>query len=86
MVYALMYGAGKARLSEIFGFSQQQAAALISSFYIKFSTVRSFQQRIISLAERHGYLTTVLGRRRYFPHISSSNPTFQAQAERQAFK
>ena len=84
MVYALMYGAGKVRLSEIFGFSQQQAAALISSFYIKFSTVRSFQ--IISLAERHGYLTTVLGRRRYFPHITSSNPTFRAQAERQAFK
>ena len=45
-----------------------------------------FEKIISRLAERHGYLTTVLGRRRYFPHISSSNTTFRAQAQRQAFK
>ena len=47
VVYALMYGAGKTRLSEIFGISPQQAGALINSFYIKFSTIRAFNQRII---------------------------------------
>ena len=86
VVYALMYGAGRHRLAEILGLSVQQAASLISSFYLKFSTVRAFNQKIISLAERHGFLTTVLGRRRYFPHISSSNLTFRAQSQRQAFK
>ena len=37
-------------------------------------------------AEKYGYLTTVLGRRRYFPHISSSQPSLRSQAQRQAFK
>ena len=41
---------------------------------------------IFSVAERYGYLTTVLGRRRYFPHISSPNTSLRAQANRQAFK
>ena len=41
---------------------------------------------IFSVAERYGYLTTVLGRRRYFPHISSPNTSLRAQAKRQAFK
>ena len=86
VVYALMYGAGKVRLSEILGISVLQAASLITSFYLKFTTVRSFTQRIISMAERHGHLTTVLGRRRYFPFISSNNPTLRSQSQRQAFK
>ena len=86
VVYALMYGAGKVRLSEILGITVLQAASLITSFYLKFSTVRAFNQRIISRAERRGYLTTVLGRRRHFPNILSSNQAVKAQSQRQAFK
>ena len=47
VVYALMYGAGKVRLSEIFGISPKQAGDLINSFYLKFSTIRAFNQKII---------------------------------------
>lgn len=85
VVYALMYGAGKVRLSEILGLSVQQSANIIQSFYTKFSTLKVFHQRIISMAEKNGFLTSLLGRRRYFPHIGSSNPAFKAQAQRQAF-
>ena len=85
-MYALMYGAGKARLSEMFGISPHQAQTLIDSFYVKFSTIRAFNHKISSLAERQGFLTTVLGRRRYFPHISSSDSSLRAQAHRQALK
>ena len=85
VVYALMYGAGKVRLSEILEVSVQQAATIINSFYTKFSTLKSFNQRVIGMAEKCGYLTSLLGRRRYFPHITSSNLAFKAQAQRQAF-
>ena len=37
------------------------------------------------MAEDKGYLTSLMGRRRYFPHISSTNHKFKAQAQRQAF-
>ena len=85
VVYALMYGAGKIRLSEILEVSVQQASVIITSFYTKFSTLKSFNQKVIAMAEKNGYLTTLLGRRRYFPFISSSNPALKAQAQRQAF-
>ena len=85
VVYALMYGAGKIRLSEILGVSVQQAGVVINSFYTKFATLKAFNQKVIGMAEKNGFLTSLLGRRRYFPHISSSNNTFRAQAQRQAF-
>ena len=85
VVYALMYGAGKVRLSEILEISVLQAGVIINSFYTKFSSLRIFHQKVISMAENKGYLTSLMGRRRYFPHISSTNHKFKAQAQRQAF-
>ena len=85
VVYSLMYGAGKVRLSEILSITATQAATIISSFYTKFSSLRSFNQRVIAKAEKDGFLTTLFGRRRYFPHISSSTPALRAQGQRQAF-
>ena len=35
---------------------------------------------MIAKAEKNGFLTTLFGRRRYFPHISSHNQTLKAQA------
>ena len=85
LVYALMYAAGKHRVSEILGITAPQAATLISSFYSKFSSLKTFSQRVIGMAERNGFLASLLGRRRYFPTICSTNPGVKAQAQRQAF-
>ena len=85
VVYALMYGAGKMRLAEILSITAMQATGIINSFYMKFSSLKSFSQKVIAMAEKNGFLTTLLGRRRYFPHISSSIPGQRAQAQRQAF-
>jgi len=85
VVYALMYGAGKNRLSEILSITVMQATAIINSFYMKFSSLKSFSQKVIAMAEKNGYLTSLLGRRRYFPHICSSNLGLRSQAQRQAF-
>ena len=85
VVYALMYGAGKIRLSEILEITVPQAGVIINSFYNKFSSLKTFHQKVIIMAEEKGYLTSLMGRRRYFPHISSSNHKFKAQAQRQAF-
>lgn len=39
---------------------------------------------LISEARKNGYVKTILGRRRYLPDISLSDPSKRAQAERQA--
>ena len=42
VVYALMYGAGKQRLSEILDVTLDQAVTIINSFYTKFNKVLNF--------------------------------------------
>lgn len=41
-------------------------------------------QRLLDDCRRQGYITTLAGRRRGFPDITSPNPTLRAAAERQA--
>ena len=84
LVYALMYGAGKNRLSSILSVTEQQAGAIMSSFYAKFSTLKLFNQRVLGDAARQGFLTSLLGRRRYFPGMKSGNQGVRCQAQRSA--
>ena len=79
-----MYGAGKNRLSSILSVTEQQAGAIMSSFYAKFSTLKSFNQRVLGDAARQGFLTSLLGRRRYFPGMTSANQGVRCQAQRSA--
>ena len=68
-----MYGAGKNRLSSILSVTEQQAGAIMSSFYAKFSTLKTFNQRVLGDAARQGFLTSLLGRRRYSLSVVSQN-------------
>lgn len=85
LVYALMYGAGKARLADILTVTVEQAGAIMAGFYTKFATLRAFNQRVLEAAARDGFLTTLLHRRRYFPGIRAINKGQRAQAQRSAF-
>lgn len=85
LVYALMYGAGKNKLSDILSVTVQQAGTIMASFYTKFATLKMFNQRVIAMAEKDGFLSTLLGRRRYFPGIRSSNMGVRSQSQRSAF-
>ena len=85
MVYAIMYGAGKNRMADILGISVDQAANIMDLFYQRFSLLKSFYRNVISEAKKLGYLTTMFGRRRYFPQINSGNVAIRSQTERQAF-
>jgi len=85
MVYALMYGAGRNRLSEILEVTQDQAQEFINSFYNKFCQLKSFNKSVVARATEKGCLVTMFGRRRRFPHINSANVGLKIQSQRQAF-
>ncbi|XP_055486534.1 DNA polymerase nu [Leucoraja erinacea] len=54
IVYALVYGAGKDRLSECLHVSTSQAGQFIESFLQKYKEVRTFTQRTIQQCHQRG--------------------------------
>ncbi|XP_062905819.1 DNA polymerase nu [Mobula hypostoma] len=84
IVYALVYGAGKDRLSDCLGVSVIQAGQFIESFLQKYKEVRTFTQRTIQQCHQQGHVVSIMGRKRSFPLISSQDYCARNQAERQA--
>ncbi|XP_048451265.1 DNA polymerase nu [Rhincodon typus] len=84
IVYAVVYGAGRERLSECLGISAGQASQFIESFLQKYKEVRTFTQRTIQHCQQQGYSVSLMGRKRPLPHINSHDYSSRNQAERQA--
>ncbi|MDR1306151.1 MAG: DNA polymerase I [Treponema sp.] len=82
--FGVMYGMSAFRLSNELGISRTQAAAFIDAYFATYAGVSLFIQQLIERTEETGYVSTILGRRRYIPQISSRNQTEKAAAERVA--
>nr|XP_053657087.1 DNA polymerase nu-like [Cherax quadricarinatus] len=84
IVYAVMYGAGREKLSEVLHISLHEAKDIISSFTKHFPGIPGYMRYVVDLCKAQGFLTTIFNRRRFFPGIMSQDSAIQAQAERQA--
>jgi DNA polymerase-1 len=84
MNYGIVYGMGPARAARELGVSQAEAAAYIASYLGRYPGVQRFIDATIAGARARGYVTTVLGRRRYFPELGSRDPAVRQFAERAA--
>ncbi|XP_030635176.1 DNA polymerase nu [Chanos chanos] len=84
IVYSVVYGAGKERLSGILGVSAEQASHFQDSFLNTYREVQAFIQKTVQQCHKHGYVVSIMGRRRALPHIRSSDWNLRSQAERQA--
>ncbi|KAK7008896.1 DNA polymerase I [Biomphalaria glabrata] len=84
VVYSIIYGAGKERLSEYLKVSPDVAKETMNDFLSRFPSMEVFIKKCWSYARDHGYTETICGRRRYFPHINSSSANLRSQAQRQA--
>ncbi|MDR1143895.1 MAG: DNA polymerase I [Spirochaetaceae bacterium] len=82
--FGVMYGMSAFRLSNELGISRTQAAAFIDAYFATYAGVSLFIQQLIERTEETGYVSTILGRRRYIPQITSRNRTEKAAAERVA--
>jgi DNA polymerase-1 len=83
--FGIVYGVtpyGLARRIE--GLDVDSAKALIEDYRQRFSGIDRFLQACIEEAETHGYVTTMLGRRRKIEQISARNPQTRALGERLA--
>ncbi|XP_041370905.1 DNA polymerase nu-like [Gigantopelta aegis] len=84
IVYSVMYGVGKERLSEYLKVTPENAKAIMDSFLKKFPAVNSFTKKCVEFCQEHGYTSTIFNRRRQIPHIHHPSYQMRAQAARQA--
>lgn len=82
--FGVIYGMSAFRLANELGIPRVQAQEFIDAYFRTYAGVRTFVQQVIADAERDGYVTTLLGRRRYIVAINSKNKTEKAAAERVA--
>jgi DNA polymerase-1 len=64
--------------------SVKRAAAYINKYFERFSGVKMYMDEIKQKAKSDGYVTTLLGRRRYLPELKSSNYNIRSFGERAA--
>jgi hypothetical protein len=85
LVLSMAYGVGPDKIARSIGCSITEARGLLSSFGEKFQNVSAYRAKVIGVTRKAGFVSTVLGRKRYLPEINSRNPGERAGAERQAF-
>ena len=81
--FGLLYGMGSRKLSDEIGVSQKEAKEYIISYFESFPTVKTYLESIVEYSKEHGYVKTLLGRKRYFDY-SSANSFLKASYERES--
>lgn len=84
MSYGLAYGLSAFGLSKQLRISQAEAKQLMLDYFTRFGGIRDYLRGVVMQAKDDGYTTTIFGRRRPFPDLSSSNRVLRENAERQA--
>ncbi|HXG38836.1 MAG TPA: DNA polymerase I [Bacteroidota bacterium] len=82
--FGIMYGIGPFGLSTRLEISQSEAKEIIERYFERFPKVRQYIEETKAMAHKQGYVSTLMGRRRYLPDIHSKNQNLRQNAERQA--
>ncbi|MFZ8961635.1 MAG: DNA polymerase I, partial [Flavobacteriaceae bacterium] len=82
--FGIVYGVSAFGLSQQTDLNRTEAKALIETYYATYPKLRAYIQDQIDFARDHGYVSTVLGRRRYLKDINSQNAVVRGAAERNA--
>lgn len=82
--FGIIYGQGAKKLAAGLGIEHWQAKKFIEEYFKTYPRVRSFKQAVINGCRRNGYVTTILGRRRYIPNINEPEGPDRWEAERMA--
>ncbi len=82
--FGIIYGVSAHGLSQQTGLSRTEAKQIIDAYFASFPKLRAFVDSQIEFAREHGYVETIMGRRRYLPDIHSRNAVVRGAAERNA--
>ena len=82
--FGLLYGMSDFGLAQRLEIGRAEAKEMTAAYFARFPSVRAYIDRTIADGRRDGYVTTILGRRRYMPGLVSSNFMLRSAAEREA--
>jgi len=81
--FGLLYGMGSRKLAGEINVTQKEAKEYIKSYFESFPTVKTYLESIVEYSKEHGYVKTLLGRKRYFDY-NSANAFMKASFERES--
>ncbi len=82
--FGIIYGISPFGLAERLDIPRFQAADLIEQYFAQYPGARRYMDETVASAREHGYVETIVGRRRYLRDINSRNATARKGAERNA--
>jgi DNA polymerase I len=82
--FGIVYGMSSFGLASQLHVSRKEAQTFIDRYFVHFSGIKEFMVSIVDKARKDGFVTTLLGRRRYLPEINSANRVLREFAERTA--
>ncbi|MBO9573400.1 MAG: DNA polymerase I, partial [Chitinophagaceae bacterium] len=82
--FGIIYGQGAFGLADNLGISRTEAKEIIDNYKKQFSSIQKYMDEMINFAREHGYVKTLMGRKRWLKDINSANFTVRGFAERNA--
>lgn len=82
--FGIVYGISSFGLSQDLSISKKEAAEYIEQYFETYPGVKQFLDRMVEEAKERGYVTTMYGRRRPIPELSSNNFMQRSFGERVA--
>jgi DNA polymerase-1 len=82
--FGIAYAVEAFGLSTRVGITKAEARKVIDDYFDTYKGIRAYMDRIPKEARQNGYVTSLFGRRRYFPGINDRNFVVRSRAEREA--
>lgn len=82
--FGIVYGISDYGLAKQLNVTRTEAAGYIESYFARYTGVKKYMEDIVAKAREQGYVSTLMGRRRYLPDIRHSNFNLRSFAERTA--
>ena len=82
--FGIAYAVEAVGLSTRVGISKAEARKVIDDYFLTYKGIREYMDRTPEEAREKGYITSLFGRRRYFPGIKDRNFAVRSRAERES--
>jgi len=82
--FGIVYGISAFGLSERLNIPRKEAEDIIKQYFAKYPKIQQYIQNQILFAREHGYVETLMKRRRYLRNINSGNGNIRSFDERNA--
>ena len=82
--FGIIYGMSAFGLAERLGISRSEASQIIKNYFKEYIGIQEYIDKQVDFARQHGYVETMLGRRRYLKDINAGNSVVRNFAERNA--